>query len=84
MGRITAQEFVSLDGVFESPSWTAPYGFPPELGSRVAGWTAGSTAILLGRRTWEMFWPAWSTRSADDDPGVPFSTTARSTSSRRR
>ncbi len=30
------------------------------------------TAILLGRRTYEMFYPAWSKRSAEDDPGAPF------------
>jgi dihydrofolate reductase len=29
-------------------------------------------AILLGRRTFEMFAPAWSTRTAEEDPGAPF------------
>jgi dihydrofolate reductase len=29
-------------------------------------------AILLGRNTYEMFEPAWSTRTADEDPGAPF------------
>jgi dihydrofolate reductase len=31
-----------------------------------------SRAILLGRRTFEEFAPAWSTRTAEDDPGAPF------------
>ena len=29
-------------------------------------------AILLGRNTYEMFAPVWSTRTAEDDPGAPF------------
>ncbi len=28
--------------------------------------------ILLGRATYEMFEPAWSTRTVQDDPGAPF------------
>jgi dihydrofolate reductase len=31
-----------------------------------------SKAILLGRRTYEMFAPAWSGRTAEEDPGAPF------------
>jgi len=27
---------------------------------------------LLGRTTYEMFAPAWSTRTAEEDPGAPF------------
>jgi dihydrofolate reductase len=33
---------------------------------------AGCRAILLGRNTYEMFEPAWSARTAADDPGAPF------------
>lgn len=72
MGTIGVHEFISLDGVFENPAWTAPYGFTEGMGRAIGELTAKSEAILLGRTTWEMFWPAWSTRSADDDPGVPF------------
>jgi hypothetical protein len=28
--------------------------------------------ILLGRKTYEMFEPAWSTRTPEADPGAPF------------
>jgi dihydrofolate reductase len=63
---------VSLDGVFENPSWTAEFGWDPQMGETIAAITAGSSAILLGRTTFEMFAPAWSTRTADDDPGAPF------------
>jgi dihydrofolate reductase len=72
MGKINVHEFVSLDGVFENPSWTAEFGFTEGMGQAIASFTATSSAILLGRRTFEMFAPAWSTRSVEDDPGVPF------------
>ena len=72
MSRICAHEFVSLDGVFENPTWTAPYGFPAAVGAAIGALTASSSAILLGRRTFEMFAPAWSTRTAEQDPGAPF------------
>ena len=72
MGRISVHEFVSVDGVFENPSWTADYGFTEEMGQAIGAFTASSSAILLGRTTYEMFAPAWSTRTVDDDPGAPF------------
>ena len=72
MGKIAVHEFVSLDGVYENPTWTAEFGFDPKMGETLAAITGGSDAILLGRRTYEMFYPAWSTRTADDDPGAPF------------
>jgi len=72
MGKIAAHEFISLDGVYENPSWTFDFGFDPKMGETLAAITSESDAILLGRRTYEMFYPAWSTRTADDDPGAPF------------
>ena len=72
MGTIAVHEFIALDGVFEDPSWTADYGFDPAMGQTIAALTGASTAILLGRRTFEMFAPAWSRRTAEDDPGAPF------------
>ncbi len=72
MGQIHVHEFISLDGVFESPSWTADYGFTDGMGEAMAGLTGGAEAILLGRRTFEMFAPAWRERTVDDDPGAPF------------
>jgi dihydrofolate reductase len=72
MGKIAVHEFMSLDGVYENPSWTFDYGFDPKMGETLATITGASEAILLGRRTYEMFYPAWSTRTANDDPGAPF------------
>jgi dihydrofolate reductase len=72
MGKIAVHEFMSLDGVYENPAWTFEYGFDPKMGETLAAITSASKAILLGRKTYEMFYPAWSTRTADDDPGAPF------------
>ncbi len=73
MGAIKVHEFMSLDGVIEDPSWTMDFGFDPKMGEAIAGLTGGGqNAILLGRKTYEMFAPAWSTRTAEDDPGAPF------------
>jgi dihydrofolate reductase len=72
MGTIGVHEFVSLDGVFENPGWTAPYGFTEGMGRAIGELTASSSAILLGSTTYQMFAPAWSARTAEDDPGAPF------------
>jgi dihydrofolate reductase len=72
MGDIAVHEFITLDGVFESPSWTFDFGFDPRMGETLGGITGASSAILLGRVTYEMFAPAWRDRSVDDDPGAPF------------
>ena len=72
MGAIAVHEFIALDGVFEDPRWTFEYGFHPKMGETIGAITEASTAILLGRTTFEMFAPAWSNRTVDDDPGAPF------------
>jgi dihydrofolate reductase len=73
MGKILVHEFISLDGVIESPSWTMEFGFDPKMGAAIGERIMGtSTALLLGRRTFEMFAPAWSGRTAEEDPGAPF------------
>lgn len=72
MGKIAVHEFISLDGVFENPSWTFDFGFDPAMGETLRGITDAAEAILLGRVTFEMFAPAWAGRTAEDDPGAPF------------
>ena len=72
VGRIVVHEFITLDGVIEAPSWTFDYPFDPKMGEAIGAVMGSSTAILLGRTTYEQFAPAWSTRTAEDDPGVPF------------
>jgi dihydrofolate reductase len=72
MGAIHVHEFMSLDGVVDAPTWTFDYGFDPRMGEVLGALTGGSRGILLGRITYEMFEPAWSTRTVEDDPGAPF------------
>jgi dihydrofolate reductase len=72
MGSIHVHEFISLDGVIDAPTWTFDYGFLPETGSAMAAVTDRCQGILLGRTTYEMFEPAWSKRTVEDDPGAPF------------
>jgi dihydrofolate reductase len=72
MGAIHVHEFMSLDGVIDAPTWTADYGFDPKMGEAIGAFTLRSRGILLGRTTYEMFEPAWSTRTVEDDPGAPF------------
>ena len=72
MGEILVHEFMSLDGVIDAPTWTAEYGFDPRMGEAIGAQSARATGILLGRTTYEMFEPAWSTRTVEEDPGAPF------------
>jgi dihydrofolate reductase len=72
MGTIGVHEFITLDGRIDTPSWTAGYPFDPRMGPAIAGLMDPGGAILLGRTTYEMFAPAWSTRTAEEDPGAPF------------
>jgi dihydrofolate reductase len=72
MGEIHVHEFMTLDVIIDAPTWTFEYGFDPKMGETIGAVTARSTGILLGRTTYEMFEPAWSTRTVEDDPGAPF------------
>ena len=72
MGEIHVHEFMALDGVIDAPTWTSEVGFDPRMGEAIGAVTARARGILLGRVTYEMFEPAWSTRTVEDDPGAPF------------
>jgi dihydrofolate reductase len=72
VGNIAVHEFITLDGVIEDPRWTMDYPFDPRMGAAIGAIMGGSEALLLGRRTYEMFAPAWSGRTAEQDPGAPF------------
>ena len=69
---IHVHEFISLDGVIDAPTWTFDYGFDPGMGETLGAVTGRCRGILLGRTTYEMFEPAWSSRTVEDDPGAPF------------
>jgi dihydrofolate reductase len=72
MGEIHVHEFMTLDGIIDAPIWTFEYGFDPSMGEAIGAVTNRADGILLGRNTYEMFEPAWSTRTVEDDPGAPF------------
>ena len=72
MGTIRVHEFTTLDGVVDAPVWAMDYAFTDEMSASIGALTDASSAILLGRTTYEMFGPAWSTRTVEDDPGAPF------------
>src|SRR2546423_10828753 len=72
MGAVHVHEFMSLDGVIDAPTWTFDHGFDAKMGEDIGAFTERCRGILLGRTTYEMFEPAWSTRTAEDDPGAPF------------
>jgi dihydrofolate reductase len=72
MGTIRVHEFMTLDGVIDTPTWTFDFGFDPKMGEAIASMMADCQGILLGRKTYEMFEPAWSVRTEEEDPGAPF------------
>ena len=72
MGAVNVHEFMTLDGLIDNPSWTFEYGWEAKMGGRLRAFTDRSNGILLGRTTYEMFEPAWSTRTVEEDEGAPF------------
>jgi dihydrofolate reductase len=72
MGTIRVHEFTGLDGVVDAPTWTFDFGYDPAMGQDIGNLMSSCNAILLGRNTYQMFEPAWSARTAEDDPGAPF------------
>ncbi|HZD38074.1 MAG TPA: dihydrofolate reductase family protein [Actinomycetes bacterium] len=80
MGELVVNMFVSFDGVIQGPGmpdedreggfehggWQAPY-FDEESGKAIGERIARLEALLLGRKTYEMFAAYWP-RAAADDP----------------
>jgi dihydrofolate reductase len=58
MGKIVAVEYVTLDGVMESPAWSGPY-FNEEVQRFQYDNLFEADALLLGRVTYEGFKAAW-------------------------
>jgi dihydrofolate reductase len=75
MSKIIVIEFVSLDGVMQDPDgsegfsqggWAFRYGPEPAAGDKFRlGEVLDTGALLLGRRTWQLFAKIWPGR---DDP----------------
>ncbi|HEY3007672.1 MAG TPA: dihydrofolate reductase family protein [Micromonosporaceae bacterium] len=72
MRKIVASEFISLDGVIESPEkWHFPY-FNEEMGQAVGAQQAASDAMLLGRKTYQEFAAFWPNQEETEDEPAGF------------
>lgn len=80
MRKLVINEFMTLDGVVQAPGapsedreggfehggWVVPH-FDEGMVTTVTGWVRGAGALLLGRKTYEIFASSWPHRG-DDDP----------------
>jgi dihydrofolate reductase len=58
MRKVVVSTYVTLDGVFEDPAWSAPY-WSDEAQQFARDQLWASDALLLGRKTYEGFAEAW-------------------------
>src|SRR5215218_6756724 len=77
--RIILSDFISLDGVVQSPGgqgedtdggfrhggWSMPYFDEDAMGSAIDDVMAQTDALLFGRRTWDVMASAWPERAGD-------------------
>lgn len=64
MRKITADLFISLDGVVENPHlWHFPY-FNDQMGAAVSATIGTANTVLFGRKTYDSFAGAWPAREA--------------------
>jgi dihydrofolate reductase len=72
MRKITADLFISLDGVVEAPDqWHFPY-FNDEMGLAVSATLGVADTVLFGRKTYDSFAGAWPARelAGEEDAGM--------------
>jgi dihydrofolate reductase len=67
MGKIVAVEYLTLDGVFEDPSWSQPY-FDDAVARFQGEAMAWADALLLGRVTYDGMSVAWP--AMGNEPGT--------------
>ncbi len=67
MRKVVASEFVSLDGVMESPEkWHFPY-WSDEMGEAIGAAMARADAMLIGRVTYEEWAAYWPSQNPDEN-----------------
>ncbi|SFA74561.1 Dihydrofolate reductase [Amycolatopsis marina] len=95
MRKLTVTIFVSLDGVMQAPGgsdedrdggfehggWAVPH-FDGQLLRRMAETAARADALLLGRRTYEIFAASWPLADADDPIGAKWNSVRKYVASR--
>jgi dihydrofolate reductase len=66
MGKLVVSEYITLDGVSESPEqWQFPF-LTPDLAEYIQGQVLGYDSLLLGRRTYDVFAAAWPARTHNE------------------
>jgi dihydrofolate reductase len=71
MRKLWVKAWMTLDGVFDADTmdyWWHPYDSPERRKYIVEEYSKGDV-YLLGRTTYEMLWPGWSTQTTGDGPG---------------
>ena len=77
--KLTATMMLTLDGVYQAPGgpdedrrggfdrggWTAAYA-DPDMWPILSSWFERADALLLGRKTWEIWEPYWPQHDAGD------------------
>jgi dihydrofolate reductase len=71
--KIIVTEFLSLDGMMQTPSWTMPY-WNDDIAHFKAEETLACDALLLGRVTYEGFAAAWP---QSEDEGAAYMNSVR-------
>jgi dihydrofolate reductase len=72
MRRVVASEFVSLDGVMESPDqWHFPY-FDEEMGQEIEAAMGQTDAMLMGRVNYEEWADFWPQQDPEENPAAGF------------
>jgi dihydrofolate reductase len=75
MRKVTAELFISLDGVVDGlEEWHFQY-FNDEMGAAVDAVLGTADTILLGRKTYDSFAGAWPEREAAGGEDAPFAKT---------
>jgi len=70
MRRVVASEFVSLDGVMESPQkWHFPY-FDEEMGQEIGAAMGQTDAMLMGRVNYEEWADFWPQQDPEENPAA--------------
>ena len=81
MRKLVVGTFVTMDGVMQAPGgpdedrdggfqhggWLVPF-FDEKFGESVGEWTKRAGALLLGRKTYEMFAGSWPNSPDPDEP----------------
>ena len=68
MRKLWVKAWLTLDGVFDADTMDPWWQPPGRLEYIVEEYKKGDV-YLLGRTTYEMLWPGWSTQTTGDGPG---------------